>query len=145
MKYFVIIFLIITLNLHSQSRFKTTYLPMILMTTSISLNAMGDGYNDMDKKELGHVLNAFSIGSLLAIPITCDINKKKWWVYPLQYTFIRIGSFDYIYNTTRKLPLNYIGNSSLTDKFWQKFGPDYFTRAWFFSMGIIIPIDILKT
>jgi hypothetical protein len=125
------------------SKFKTKYLPVILFSSSIIFNAVGDGLNDNGKKMAGHICNSLSIASLLAVPFSCDIEKKKWPIYAMSYITLRIGLFDPIYNSVRKLPFNYVGNQSITDKFWQKNAPDLFTRSWFFGIGIVIPISEL--
>jgi hypothetical protein len=93
------------------NKFKSKYLPIILFTTSIALNAVGDGLNDSDKKMAGHICNSLSIASLIAIPLSCDINKRKWPVYLMSYVTLRVGLFDPIYNSTRRLPFNYVGQS----------------------------------
>jgi hypothetical protein len=130
-------------KIEKQNKFKSVYLPLILMTSSITLNAVGDGLNDNNKKLAGHLCNSLSIASLLTIPFSCDIEKKKWPIYAMSYVTLRVGLFDPIYNSVRKLPINYIGNQSLTDKFWKEEGVDLFTRSWFFGIGVVIPISEL--
>lgn len=116
-----------------------------LFTASIVLNALGDGLNDSNRKTQGHICNALSIGSLLAIPLTTNVNKKKWYIYPLSYAFIRFSTFNPVYNRTRNLPINYTGTTSIDDKFWNsiKQRPDLFVRSVSLVVGISLPLNEL--
>lgn len=116
-----------------------------LFTTSIALNAIGDGLNNNNKKTAGHIYNALSIGTLLALPLLTDVNKDKWYIYLLSYTLIRMSIFDPIYNQTRELDINYIGNTSITDKFWRQWpnGPGLFGRSVFMTVGVSLPLNEL--
>jgi hypothetical protein len=115
----------------------------ILFISSIGLGAIGDGLNDSNHKVGGHILNALSIGVLLSMPFILDVNKKKWWVYGLKYSFIRFGTFGPLYNKVRGLPINYVGTSSLDDRLyrWTNQQPMLFDRIFFTTMGFVIPID----
>lgn len=117
-----------------------------LYTASIALNAIGDGLNDSGEKPWGHALNAASIGLLLSSPFIIDYEKERWYWYLISYTSLRIAFFDYTYNTTRGLPLNYIGGTSTWDKTLKKLNPPntYLGRGVFFTIGISIPIKHLK-
>ena len=113
---------------------------------SILLNAIGDGLNDSGEKQWGHACNAASIGLLLSSPFIIDYDKSKWFWYLASYTSLRIGLFDYTYNTTRGLPLNYIGGTSTWDKVLKKMNPPdtYMGRGVFLTIGIAVPINELK-
>ena len=53
--------------------------------------------------------------------------------------------FDPIYNGTRGLPINYIGNTSLWDKGLQEFDPEaglLFMRAVFLTAGVSITLRL---
>jgi len=119
---------------------------IILYSSSIILNAVGDGLNDDGNKGWGHACNAASIGLLLSSPFIIDYDKKKWFWYLASYTSLRIGLFDYTYNTTRGLGLNYIGGTSTWDKVMKKMNPPntYLGRGVFLGFGIAIPIKELK-
>jgi hypothetical protein len=110
---------------------------------SISLNAIGDGMNMKGRKELGHALNAASIGTLVALPLFVNFDKKKWYMYAISYTFIRAGLFDPLINRVINKPFNYTGNESLTDKAWGKIQSDVFTRCFLVSVGVLIPLNVL--
>jgi len=114
-------------------------------TGSILLNAVGDGLNDSGDKQWGHACNAASIGLLLGSPFIIDYEKDKWYWYLISYTSLRISLFDYTYNTTRGLPLGYIGSTSTWDKALSKFrSPEtHFGRSVFFIVGFSIPINEL--
>lgn len=113
-----------------------------MYTASITLNAVGDALNDKGEKEWGHACNALSIGTLLAQPFVCDMDKRDWYKYLLTYTSLRLALFDPIYNSTRGLPINYTGGSALTDKFQQKFGSIgiFPERTLALIVGITIPL-----
>lgn len=115
-----------------------------IYSASILLNAIGDGLNDSGKKTTGHLLNAASIATLLGSPFLIHYDTKKWYIYLISYTSLRIGLFDMTYNRTRGLPLNYIGSTSITDKAYTKFGGmPTFPRVCFLGLGIAIPINEL--
>jgi hypothetical protein len=113
-----------------------------LYSASIVLNAVGDGLNDNGVKDWGHICNALSIGTLLITPFVIDYDKKKWWMYMLSYTSLRISIFDYTYNITRDLPLNYSGESNLWDRTVGGLPPLHRGVALIF--GVSIPINNLK-
>lgn len=115
---------------------------------SIILDAMGDALCDNDEKVWGHGFQAASIGLLLASPFILDIEKGKWPWYLASYISLRIALFDPIYNSTRGLPMDYIGDCSLWDKGLQEFNPPGNSLLWgrsvFLIVGISIPINELK-
>ena len=141
MKKLIIILLFFSLNLHAQEGWKT----IAVYTGSIVLNAVGDGLNDNGVKGWGHVSNAASIGVLLASPFILDYDKDKWYYYLITYTALRISFFDYTYNATRGLPINYIGNTSFWDQGLQELNPPntYLFRGVTLIVGISIPIQEL--
>lgn len=116
-----------------------------LYSSAIILNAVGDGLNDSGEKQLGHACNAASIGILLTSPFIIDYEKSKWGWYLTSYTSLRIALFDYSYNLSRGLPLNYIGGTSTWDKVLKEMNPPdtYMGRGVFFIVGITIPINKL--
>ncbi|NJL73897.1 MAG: hypothetical protein HC892_01490 [Saprospiraceae bacterium] len=85
--------------------------------SSIVLNALADGYNDSNKKEIGHFFAFLSIFSFVLMPICYHIDTFEIVKYLVGYTFIRFGIFDLVYNITRDLDYYYIGNTSFVDKF----------------------------
>lgn len=117
---------------------------VVIYSTSIILNGIGDGLNDSGNKTMGHVFNAGSIGVLLSSPFILKYDDK-WYKYILSYTFIRIGLFDVTYNMTRHLPYNYTGSTSVTDKFYNRMGGQpTFVRFTGFVVGISLPLNSIK-
>ena len=115
-----------------------------IFTASTVLDAVGDALNDNGKKTAGHLCNALSIGTLLSYPLIGKVDREKWWVYPISLLFIRASIFDPTYNKVRGLPINYVGNSSLTDKFQQKQGPiGGYVRSSFLIVGFALPLNEL--
>lgn len=114
-----------------------------IFASSILLDAVGDGLNDRGDKVWGHGLQAASTGVLLASPFIIDIDLSKWGYYLASYVTMRIALFDFAYNATRGLPLDYVGNSSLWDKGLQEFRPPLGGQVWGrgvslgFSLGFI--------
>ena len=94
-----------------------------LYSGAIILNAVGDGLNDSGEKQWGHFCNAASVGILLTSPFIIDYEKSKWGWYLTSYVGLRIALFDYSYNLSRDLPLNYIGGTSTWDKVLGKMNP----------------------
>jgi len=152
MKYLIIIlFFFICLSANAQLRGlnrKMSEPAKVILTYAgvVALNAIGDGLNDNGIKDWGHLCNAASIGTLLMSFTWIDYNKNKWWIYPLTYTSLRFTLFDYSYNLTRGLPLNYIGGTSFYDQFMQKLNPPetYLMRGCALVVSISIPIKFLK-
>jgi len=157
MKKLILIFLLIDLFLSlSGQTFDNIYVKerkipeavkvITVYTSSIILNAVGDGLNDSGEKQWGHLCNAVSTGLLLASPFIIDYEKAKWLWYLTSYTSLRIAFFDYSYNLTRGLPLNYIGGTSTWDKILGKMNPPntYLGRGVVLIVGISIPINELK-
>ena len=115
-KLIIIILLLISVQSFSQDNWKR----LGLFTSSIVLNAAGDGFMDEGNKEIGHLLKAASIGTTLAIPLIIDVDKDDWLEYILSYAFIRFAIFDYTYNATRGLPIGYTGNTLHYDTFMKR-------------------------
>lgn len=116
-------------------------------TASIILDAMADGYRDEGNKPLSHALEAASIGVLVASPFVIDYDKNKWGYYLSSYVTLRFALFDYSYNLTRGLPLNYKGSTSAYDDIMSKM-PNGFTnyaKGVSFIIGFTIPINQLNT
>lgn len=116
---------------------------LLLYSTSILLNAVGDALNDEGDKFNGHLCNAGSIALLLATPLLVDLDRTKWYWYLATYTSLRIGMFDFAYNKTRGLPLNYVGTSSATDRMWRYIGNPALMKVNFIIFGAIIPLSKL--
>lgn len=116
-------------------------------TGSIALNAVGESLNHSGNKEWGHFCNAMSIGAMITFPLVTDIDKKSWPVYPVSYSFIRIGIFDPIYNSVQGYPIGHIGTTSLWDKTLQNMNPPdgllTLGRLMFLTMGVHIPFNYL--
>jgi hypothetical protein len=145
MKTLIAILLLITTSLSAQKPSEPTKV-ILTYVGAIALNSMGDAFKDGGHKQLGHLCNAVSIGILLTSPFYINYDRSKWYWYLLSYSCIRIGTFDYIYNGTRGLPINYIGGTSTWDKLLQKVKPPetYLGRIIFLTAGITIPINELK-
>ena len=137
----ILIFLCLNINAQRAEAWKV----IGVYTASIVLDAVGDGLNDSGEKVLGHSLQAASTGLLLSSPFIIDYQKDKWYWYLLSYTFIRVSLFDYTYNITRGLPLEYRGNSSLFDRSINAFNPPdtKFFRTTTIIVGISIPLNEL--
>ena len=113
MKYILIITLIIISNITNARNVpikpKQKWARIGLITSSIVLNAIGDGLYDDGHKLVAKSFRVASIGSLLAIPVVAGpIGKKKAFKYVLSYGLMRFALFDITYNTTKRLPLNYV-------------------------------------
>ena len=76
---------------------------VVLYILSILSDAIGDALRDT-KKVASHIFQALAVSSLLCVPFF----EFEWYML-IGYAFLRIGLFDYAYNLTRGLKLNYIG------------------------------------
>lgn len=140
-----IILLAIPFVLNAQWYKSESVQTLAVFTTSIVLDAVGDGLNDNGQKVAGHFCQAASVGTLLAGTFLIDSEGWGWKV--ASYVSLRIAIFDPIYNTTRGLPLGYVGDSSMWDKALRATdSPDSWItagRSLFFVVGISIPINEL--
>jgi len=105
-----------------------------MFVASVTFNAVSDGLRDDGKKQWAHIAQVGNIGTLLAIPFVTDIRKEQWPQYLATYAAVRYGEFDYAYNATRGLPMDYLGDTCLYDKFMKK--QPAFLR--FFSKAVIL-------
>ena len=93
----ILIILLILISLNSYSQRKEQWIKLGMFTTSIALNAVGDGLNTSGNKDLGHLCNALSIGVTLSIPLIIDIKKDEWYWYLLEYSFIEQSKYFFIF------------------------------------------------
>jgi hypothetical protein len=89
------------------------------------------------------LVEAASIGTLVASPFIIKYEKEKWGWYIGTYACLRYTFFDYTYNATRGLPLSYRGTTSVYDEVLGKAPPSYinFTKYVSFVVGVSIPLD----
>ena len=113
-----------------------------LFSASIILDGIGDGLYDSGDKSWGHAFQAASTGLLVASPLFLDMDRDNFWWYLVSYVSLRIAFFDYSYNMTRGLPLEYRGSTSLWDKTIKEFNPPstLWHRSAFLTLGVVIPI-----
>ena len=112
---------------------------------SITCDAVGDGLYDDGQKVAGKIVNTAGLTSLLALPFIKKFDKRQVFSYFIGYTCLRAATFDPIYNGTRGLPVNYIGNTSLWDKTLQQLDPSsglLFARAIFLTAGVSITLRL---
>ena len=147
----ILLFVTITVNAQYQKRIDriTIFEPVkviTIFTASILLDAVGDGLYDNGQKTWGHSLQAASTGLLLMSPLFLNMDKDNFWWYLISYTSLRIALFDYTYNITRGLPLEYRGTTSVWDKTLNELNPPstMWHRSMFLTIGIVIPIQQLK-
>jgi len=137
--------LIIFLILLSQITFaqkRDKWIQLGLFTGSIALNAIGSGLNYNNHKDLGHALEAASVGTMLIIPLVINVDKKKWIWYIGTYSLLRYGMFDPMYNLAKGRDIFYQGNTGAIDKISGNFSPQfiYTTKALAFVIGVTIDL-----
>jgi hypothetical protein len=105
-----------------------------LYVLSIISDAVGDAFRD-SKKVYSHIFQALAIAFLLCVPFF----PFEWYML-IGYGCLRIALFDYAYNLARGLELNYIGNTSLWDKFLKKLNPPntYLLRIVALLIGVFL-------
>ena len=113
-----------------------------IIAGSIILEAIGDAKYDTGDKYQGKLFQAASVGLLVASPFILNIDRKKWGWYFASYLSFRIAIFDPVYNTSRDLPIEYIGSVSYWDKGMQWFNPPKGAQLWGRSMFLILAISI---
>jgi hypothetical protein len=119
---------------------------ILVYSSSIVLNGIGDGLNNNNHKTWGHACNAASIGVLLASPFIIHYDKHKWYVYLLDYGFLRFSLFDASYNIANNQRYDYIGTTAGTDIIFHKAPPNFrtFSKGISMIMGISLPINELR-
>jgi hypothetical protein len=105
-------------------------------------NGIGDALNDSGHKTAGHALNAFSAAALLSGTIWSQPVKRDWLTYLISSAGVRFVTFDYAYNLTRGLPIEYSGTTSPDDRIKNKVPAGFktFTKATVlcFTLGFTI-------
>ena len=119
---------------------------ILIYSTSIILNGVGDGLNNNNHKTWGHACNALSIGTLVASPFLMKYDKHKWYGYILDYAFLRYSLFDASYNIANGQKFDYIGTTAGTDIIFRKAPTGFrdFTKGLSLIMGISLPINNFK-
>lgn len=112
-----------------------------LFSTSIVLNAVGDGLYDEKKKLLSKSFRAGSIATLLAVPLVTHVEKKDAVNYVVTFSCLRYTLFDAGYNLTRNLPYDYMGTTSHHDRILGKIPKSVITATKGISLGIVIYLN----
>jgi len=113
---------------------------------TVALGAIGDGLRDEGHKEWGHAFRAAEVGALIGGPFLFRVKRQEAVWYILDYGFLRLATFDALYNTTRGLPVLYNGTTSKYDELMNTI-PDHgkaWIKAWSLSLGFVIPLCELK-
>lgn len=141
-----LIILLLLISISASAQKKEAWKVITVYSSSIILNAVGDGLNDSGHKDWGHACNAASIGFLLTSPFIIDYDKSKWGYYLTSYVGLRFAMFDASYNLSRSLPYNYVGVTAPTDKMLQNMPRNLitFSKGISLSIGIITPITKIK-
>jgi hypothetical protein len=146
-KLITILLLVVSLNSFGQYNVDRSdkYIALGLVTSSIIFDAMADGFRDDGRLLISHSFEAASILPLLISPFVLDLKDYQWASFLLTYVTMRVAIFDPIYNTTRGLPIGYIGDSSAWDRTIKKMtGPGSSwllgARSLSFVVSVSIPI-----
>jgi len=151
MKILTIILLLISFNLSAQSYdsvkfYKTDndkYKVIGMSIIQTIADATGDALMDSNRKELGHLMNAGTIGLFVIEPAL--IHYDSWrdvGIKAVSLTCTRILLFNLTYNAVRGLPLSYYGTTSYYDQFWSLQPVNgWGTKVGFFVVGIDFTIN----
>ena len=122
--------------------------------TAVSLEAIGDGLRDnawithnSTTSTIGHISQAMGTGLIISIPLGQSFTTSEWFNYVASYILTRIAIFDPIYNTTRGLPWDYHGGSSLWDIAMDGADPGdglIVARGVTFIVSVSIPLQIFN-
>lgn len=145
----IIIILLLSLSFSGLAQKPEAWKPepwrvITLYSTSIILNAVGDGLNDSGHKDWGHACNATSIGLLVTSPFIIDYDKSKWGYYLTSYVGLRYSLFDASYNLSRGLPYDYIGKTATVDKVFGKVPANFRTFTKGISLIVSVSLPITK-
>ena len=72
------------------------YIVIAVLTTSVVLEAIGDGMYDSGDKLQGKLFQAASVASLLSLPFIIQ-DTDNWWYGILSYVCLRVAFFDPVY------------------------------------------------
>lgn len=144
--------ILLVLSLTASAQHKEAIKSIAINSSIVALEAIGDGMLDQGRSEgnqnmmvAGHALQAASVGLLLAKPLLQDLTKEQWIKDIMSYGFIRVGTFNIEYNTTRGMPAGYVGSTSLYDRGLRKLkSPNSWIvggQMWFLTVGIAIPFN----
>ena len=117
---------------------------LILLTylISIVLKGIGDGLNQTNKKDWGHIFVAGSTAVLLSTPFWLVFIIPKWYIYILMYCFFRFAIFDVVWNITAGQKWNYIGITPFMDKFFRKYPSWMKTFVQIISLVLAISLTL---
>ena len=118
---------------------------IVYLFACVIIGAGGDALFDGGNKIWGHFFDALEAGLLISGALVLNLRRRDWIAFFLAYVFIRVASFDYVYNLVRGLPIMYLGDTGWWDKFLIQF-PSHgvtFARMIFLITGIAIPIKHL--
>jgi hypothetical protein len=110
-----------------------------VLRCAYNLKALADSQNDSGRKGLGHALTSLWIAGLIVVPI-----ELLWYVKLIGFTFIMIALFDYAYNISRGLRIDFVGTTSWWDKAIAKvpFGFMLFVRLICLVVGICLLLGL---
>lgn len=112
-----------------------------LLTSAVVFNAVGDGLNSKEHYATGHVFNAASMASLIAIPVFSSVNKNSRLSFISSYVLIRYALFDQIYNASAKNPINYEGGDNYYDRTVVRLPQNVIYGTKILSLGLIFYIN----
>jgi len=122
------------------------YLIILYFIACIFLGATSDALFDDGMKLWAHGLGALEVGLLLSGAFIFKLNIKHAAPFLISYIAFRIVGYDFTYNLLRGLPINYLGNTSIWDRFFSKYPIQglWFARAIFLTLGISLTTRYLK-
>lgn len=82
----------------------------LLFILSIVFDALGDAYLDKHKRR-NHEFENISTLALISVAIYVNYFYGAYWYEFASYILLRIGIFNWIYNSFRGLPQYYVGKS----------------------------------
>lgn len=140
-----LIYILLFIPFIIQAQIPESVKAITLLGGSVICEAIADGMYDNGNKGPAHALGAASVGMLLTYAVwNKKENRGPIWAIPAYISF-RIALFDPIYNTTRGLPIGYIGSTSTWDRTLQKINPGdgfLFARAVILTFGVCITFEL---
>jgi hypothetical protein len=141
---YIISILLIVISLNSFSQFNKTKLKKTAyFTSSILLDASGDASKDFGNKQVGHLLEAASVGVLLLTPFDNDMRNyyytatfKDVVLDAVLYAGLRYVFFNLAYNLVAGLPWDYIGNTDYVDQLTRELGQFSKVVTFTFIIGL---------
>jgi hypothetical protein len=144
MKYILILLVLFSLNTQAQDSIpprRGSLVTLALFSGSVIMGGIGDGLNSRAHYASGHLLNAASVASLIAVPLLVKISGHDKFRYLASYVLIRYAFFDMAYNKAAQRPANFMGGKNYYDETLSRIPTPVINGSKALSLGFVFMIN----